>query len=507
MKKKPLVLCILDGWGEGENTPENAIYKAYTPCWDFLKKQYPMSLLSTSGQDVGLPEGQMGNSEVGHMTIGAGRVIWQDLPRINRAIKDGTLANHPQLLSFSNSLRNTKKACHLLGLLSPGGVHSHQDQILALCKILNTRGVLTYVHAFLDGRDTPPESAYSYIKNFLKEIQSLPFVKLASVGGRYYGMDRDERWDRIQKAYACIVHADAPLFEDPLIYIQSNYRTKITDEFIPPATLEGYQGFQEGDGLLIANFRADRMRQLLRSLLKPDFKPFKATSLKISQALGFVSYSSDLETFITPLFPPQDLKSTFGEVLSQKGFKQLRVAETEKYAHVTYFFNGGVEPPFSGEDRLLIPSPKVATYDLKPEMSAFELTEAASQALEKDAYDVVIMNYANTDMVGHTGDLPAAIKAVEAVDQCLGRLWRLLKDKQGTLVITADHGNAEMMQDHHTGQAHTAHTLNVVPLLICQDQKALTLEKYGSLKDVAPTLLTLFNIGKPSEMTGSSLIK
>lgn len=496
--KKTFIICVLDGWGEAKPSASNALSQADTPHWDDLTNRFEKSLLRASGQDVGLPDGQMGNSEVGHMTIGAGRVILQDLPRIDKAVADGTLEDNASLQGFIESLKQNNKPCHLMGLLSPGGVHSHQDHIVALAKILANSGIKTYFHAFLDGRDTPPQSAKGDVEDFLRAIQDFPLLSLATLSGRYYAMDRDNRHERIEKAYDALAKGDAPSFEDPLAYIQESYAAGTNDEFVIPAVAADYRGINDGEGVVMANFRADRVRQLLtRFVESPD--------LKKSPILGMTRYSRDLEKRIVALFPPQTPERTLGEVVSKAGLTQLRLAETEKYAHVTYFLNGGREEPFAKEDRLMIPSPKVATYDLKPEMSAKDVTDKLCEAIESSRYDLIVVNYANADMVGHTGLLDPAIKAVEALDECLGRLWKSVEKTGAVLGITADHGNVEAMVDAQSGKSHTAHTLNPVPFLLCGPD-VYRLKPTGGLADIAATFLDLMDIEKPAQMSGQTLL-
>lgn len=508
-RTQPVVLCILDGWGEAQETSHNAIRRAHTPHWDFFQQEYPSTTLDASSGAVGLPEGQMGNSEVGHMTIGAGRVIYQDLPRIDHAITTGTFATNPHLRSFMTTVKNEGSGvCHLLGLLSPGGVHSHQRHLIALLQALSYQGIRVYVHAFLDGRDTPPKSAKAYVQEFLEKTQELSNVELASVGGRFYGMDRDYRWDRIEAAYRAIALADANQFDNPLAYIEQCYQHGITDEFIAPAVAKNYPGVQEGDGFLVGNFRADRVRQLLTAFLAPEFTHFpRQFQPRLVNAAGMTHYSNALSQQMITLFPSQQVSHSMGEVVAQAGLKQLRIAETEKYAHVTFFFNGGEETLFPGEKRILVQSPQVATYDLQPEMSAHEVTDKLIEAIETNAYDLIVVNYANTDMVGHSGNLDAAIKAVECIDQCLGRLYKAILSQDGILLITADHGNAENMRDQATQEPHTAHTTNPVPfLLIGTSVKNNQLRCGGGLADIGPTALKLMNLPIPSEMTGTSLV-
>ena len=536
-RKKPVILVILDGWGHREPEADNAIASAHTPVLTQVAHDYPSGLINASELHVGLPEGQMGNSEVGHMNIGSGRVLMQDLPRIDAAIADGALAkklkaalSSPSPLvgegrgegvsSKSNSLQQPplpnplpqgerESVCHLLGLVSPGGVHSHQGHILALAKILAVQGIAVRIHAILDGRDTPPQSALEYIATLEEGIRGLADVAIATVSGRYYAMDRDKRWDRVQKAYDVMAGGGINRFATATDAIKHSYETNVTDEFVIPAAIGDYQGMHDGDGLVMGNFRSDRAREILAAFLDPEFKEFdRSKIIRFAGALGLTEYSSKLNPFIKTLFPPEPLSQIFGEVVSKAGLKQLRIAETEKYAHVTFFFNGGREEEFPGEDRILVASPKVATYDLKPEMSAYEVTDRLVEAIESKKYDVIVANYANADMVGHTGNVAAAIKAAEAVDACVGRVVDAALAQGGALFITADHGNAEMMFDHDTNQPHTAHTLNLVPAIIIADGlkgKNIRLPE-GRLGDVAPTLLKLLGLPQPAVMTGRSLL-
>jgi 2,3-bisphosphoglycerate-independent phosphoglycerate mutase len=506
----PVMLVILDGWGHREEVANNAVAQASTPNWDKLVRDYPNGLVNASELDVGLPQGQMGNSEVGHMNIGSGRVVMQDLPRIDAAIANGTLATHPDLEALIAAQKASGKPVHLMGLFSPGGVHSHQAHIIALAQILSDAGVNVWLHPFLDGRDTPPQSALGYLATLEAALQKAPLAKIGTVSGRYYAMDRDKRWDRVQLAYDALTAANAPQVENAAAAVHAAYAENITDEFIKPVILPGYPGMQDGDAVLMANFRADRARQMLSALLDPAFDAFpRAVQPQFAQAIGMVEYSDKLNPFLTTLFLPESLGQTLGEIVANEGRTQLRIAETEKYAHVTFFFNGGVETPFAGEERILIPSPNVATYDLKPEMSAAEVTDAIVDAIGRDAFDLIIVNYANTDMVGHSGDLAATAKAVEAVDVCLGRLLAALEAKNGTMLITADHGNAECMLDEENHQPHTQHTLNLVPAVIAGPQwkgRNWTLPE-GRLADIAPTILQLLGIRQPVAMTGQSLLR
>ncbi len=506
-RPRPVVLCILDGWGHRADCTDNAICEAKTPAWHRFMAQAPHAYLQASELFVGLPSGQMGNSEVGHMNIGAGRVVMQDLPRIDQAIKDGTLEREADLAEFVAALKKSGGAAHLMGLLSPGGVHSHQAHIAALARYLSAAGIKVRVHAFLDGRDTPPKSAEGYLAGFQAETAKLRGVEIVTVSGRYYAMDRDKRWDRVEKAYRCLAAGEGERAPDAAAAIRQSYAAGKSDEFVLPTTIGTYAGMADGDGVLMANFRADRVREILLALLDPGFKGFARTrTVKFAAALGMTEYSTELNAFLKTLFPPEDLKETFGEVVSHAGLTQLRIAETEKYAHVTFFLNGGREEEFPGESRILVPSPKVATYDMQPEMSAYEVTDKLVQAIDAGRFDVIVVNYANTDMVGHTGDLSAAIKAVEAVDHCLDRLANAVTHAGGTLLITADHGNAEMMRDPKTGEPHTAHTLNPVPVLLVNPPAGIAGLDNGRLADIAPTLLALLGLPQPAAMTGHSLV-
>ncbi len=503
-RRRPVMLVILDGWGWREDKADNAIRQAQTPTFDRLWQTGPHGFLRTSGKDVGLPDGQMGNSEVGHLNIGAGRVVMQDLPRIASAIAGGEIKSAPSLIDLMRKLKASGGTCHLLGLISPGGVHSHQDQAVALAKILDEARVPTLIHVLTDGRDTPPQSSAEDVKRLL--IALPPSVKVASVCGRYFAMDRDKRWDRVEKAYKAIVEADAPRFTDAPAVVADAYANKKFDEFIVPAVVGDYRGMKDGDGVLCFNFRADRVREILGAMFEPDFNGFaRKRVVKFAAAVGMTQYSDELDKLMATIFPPQTLANILGEVVAQAGRTQLRMAETEKYPHVTYFLNGGREVPYSGEERIMVPSPKVATYDLQPEMSAPELTDKAVAAINSGKYDLIVLNFANPDMVGHTGSLPAAIKAVETVDTSLGRIADAIEKSGGALLVTADHGNCEMMRDPDTGGPHTAHTINPVPLLLLGGRnRGLVAE--GRLADLAPTLLELMELPKPKEMTGSSLL-
>ncbi|MGH7001856.1 MAG: 2,3-bisphosphoglycerate-independent phosphoglycerate mutase, partial [Stellaceae bacterium] len=457
---------------------------------------------------VGLPQHQMGNSEVGHTNIGAGRVVKQDLPRIDGAIKNGELARNPALKDMVAAMKRSGSTVHLMGLLSPGGVHAHQDHMAALARFLADQGLAVNVHAFLDGRDTPPRSAVDFVAAFETALKDQKRVRIATVAGRYFAMDRDKRWDRVEQAYRALAAADGAHAADARTAIEQSYRKGKGDEFVAPTVVGDYAGMKDGDGLVCANFRSDRVRQILLALLDPKFDAFpRSHRAKFTAALGLTQYSDELNGLMEVVFPPEELRDTLGEVVARAGLKQLRIAETEKYAHVTFFFNGGREIEFPGESRILVPSPKVATYDLKPEMSAFEVTDKLVAAIDAGTFDVIVVNYANTDMVGHTGDIAAAIKAVEAVDQCLGRVAAAVERAGGCLLITADHGNAEQMRDPKSAQPHTAHTTNPVPLLLVNPPPDATTLRDGKLADIAPTILSLLRLPQPQAMTGQNLAR
>ncbi|WP_417783380.1 2,3-bisphosphoglycerate-independent phosphoglycerate mutase [Terasakiella pusilla] len=505
---RPTVLCILDGWGKRAEKTDNAIALAQTPTWDRLSTDYPTTELNASAEQVGLPSGQMGNSEVGHMNLGAGRVVMQNLPRIDKAVAEKTLGTTQALQDLITRLKDTGGACHMLGLLSPGGVHSSQDHMVALAKTLDDAGLTVHVHAFLDGRDTPPSSAKDYMARFEADLADCKKVQVSTVAGRFYAMDRDERWDRVSKAYDALTQGVGEAAPSALAAIDQSYSNDVTDEFVLPTAINDFDGMKDGDALLMANFRADRAREILSALCDPAFAGFeRAKIVKFAAQTGMVEYSSRHNTFMTALFPAEKLQNILGQVVSDAGLKQLRIAETEKYAHVTFFLNGGEEQVFPGEDRILVPSPKVATYDLQPEMSAPELTDKLVNAIESKTYDLIVVNYANGDMVGHTGVLEAAIKAAETIDASLARLEKAIIASGGTMFVTADHGNAEMMRDVSTGQAHTAHTLNPVPVILINPPQGVSTLNSGALADVAPTLLQLMGLDQPAEMTGHSLIK
>ena len=502
--RRPVMLLILDGWGWREETADNAVRLADTPTLNHLWHTCPRALLRASGTDVGLPEGQMGNSEVGHLNIGAGRIVKGDLLRITEAIADGTITKAPALLTLIEHLRQSGGACHLLGLASPGGVHSHQDHAVALANILAEAGVSTVVHAFTDGRDTPPRSA---IDDLGRLAAALPkSVAIATISGRYYAMDRDYRWERVVKAYDAIAEAQGPRCQTANAVIANSYARNISDEFVVPAIVGGYGGMKDGDGVMCFNFRPDRVREILTALLNPDFSAFPRRRVhQFAVAVGMANYGQKLEALMHAIFPPQTLPNVLGQVVAEGERTQLRIAETEKYPHVTYFLNGGREDCYPGEDRIMVPSPKVATYDLQPEMSASEVTKKAVDAIRSGRYDLIVLNYANPDMVGHTGNLAAAIKAVEAVDAGMARLAKAMDEAGGVVLITADHGNCEMMRDPETGGPHTSHTTNPVPLLLV-GYPGVSLAG-GQLADVGPTVLALMGLAKPPEMTGVSLLR
>lgn len=504
---KPVVLVILDGWGYQENTSHNAIYQARTPVWDEWWHNKPHMLLDASGHNVGLPDGQMGNSEVGHMHIGAGRIVYQDFTRINEAIAHNKLSESPTLHNLIDTLNHNDKSLHIGGLLSPGGVHSHEQHLYALLDIIAPRlkGAV-FLHCFLDGRDTPPKSALESLERLQKHIKAYKNIRIATLCGRYYAMDRDKRWERIQAAYDLIIQSDTEyVFTNAQEAVEHFYEKNITDEFIPPCRIGNPAPVRNGDAFIFTNFRADRARQLTQALINPDFHDFAQTYRpQFSHFISMTRYHDDLLNEV--LFPPQQLKNTLGEVIADEGLHQLRIAETEKYAHVTFFFNGGIEKIFPNEDRILINSPKVATYDLQPEMSAPELTLALIEAIDSQAYDFIVCNYANADMVGHTGNLEATVKAIECLDQCLGKLYAAVSEAGGCLLITADHGNAEQMFNTETGQSHTAHTSEPVPLLFIGEGWTFK-QSHGNLIDIAPTVLKLMDIEQPEEMTGQTLLE
>ena len=505
--KKPLALIIMDGWGDNPVKEFNAVKAGKTPVLDSLVANYANTDIQASGIDVGLPDGQMGNSEVGHTNIGAGRIVYQELTRIGKAIADGDFFENKTLCEAVDAAVKADKAVHIMGLMSPGGVHSHQDHIVAMIKLAAKRGAKKiYFHAFTDGRDVAPRSALEYVKVIENTFKEVGVGKVATIVGRYYAMDRDNRWDRVQQAYDLLTQGKSEFasFASAEAAIQAAYDRDENDEFIKASVIGDKAPMTDGDSLIFMNFRADRARQITRSFVNADFDGFKReVTPKLASFVMLTQYAADIKTACA--FPPADLTNTLGEWLSKKGMTQLRISETEKYAHVTFFFNGGVETVFPGEDRILIQSPKVATYDLQPEMSSKELTDKLCEAIESGKYDMIICNYPNGDMVGHTGVFEAAVKAVEAVDSCIGRVIESLKKVDGECLITADHGNCERMKDLEKNIPYTAHTNLPVPF-IYYGRKA-TMRKDGRLSDIAPTMLYLKGMEIPAEMTGKSIVK
>jgi len=508
MSNKPLVMIIMDGWGESSETKANAIRLAKNQTINTFEKEYPSTQLGCSGEAVGLPEGQMGNSEVGHLNIGAGRVVYQEFTRISKSIREGDFFKNKVLLNAINNVKKNNSNLHMMGLLSDGGVHSSNEHLYALLDLAKKNGVKNvFVHCFMDGRDTPPESGKEYIQQLLNEMKKRGVGNIATIIGRYYAMDRDKRWERIELAYnAMTLGAGAGEgVGDPVQAMQNAYDRKETDEFIKPIVIKGTPPVSDNDSLIFFNFRSDRTREITRCFVDKDFDGFKR---KKHPNISFVCMTQYDVTIDAPVaYPPQELNNILSQVFSDNGKKQLRIAETEKYAHVTFFFNGGVEKAYPGEDRILIPSPKVATYDLKPEMSAYEVTDRVIKEIQSNKFDVVIMNFANCDMVGHSGILDATIKAVDTVNECVGRIVAQVKSQNGITIVTADHGNAEQKYDPETKGPHTAHTCNKVPFIIVSDNKGLKLRDDGILADIAPTMLALLGIKQPKEMTGRSLIK
>ena len=499
---KPLVLMILDGFGYSESDYGNAIRAAKMPNLDRIKAESPMTIIGASGMAVGLPDGQMGNSEVGHTNIGAGRIVYQPLTRITKAVHDGEFFKNAALVSTMKNAKERGSALHLMGLLSDGGVHSHIEHLFALIDMAKSFGIeKLYIHCFMDGRDVPPTSGKGYIKALQKKLDEAGIGKIATVGGRYYGMDRDKRWDRVKLHYDAVVRGEAPFEHDPAAAVEHSYAQNVTDEFIVPFCCEHGAQIRDGDSVIFFNFRPDRARELTRAIVDPDFDGFERRALDVCYVC-MAQYDETIKNVLVA-FLPQSLEDTFGEYISKHKLRQLRIAETEKYAHVTFFFNGGVEAPYSGEDRDLIPSPKVATYDLQPEMSAYLVTEKLLEELDRGEYDVVILNYANTDMVGHTGVFSAAVAACEAVDECLGKITAKVKELGGAVIITADHGNADVMLAED-GSPFTAHSTNPVPFIVYN--YPCKLKEGGVLADIAPTMLKMLGLSKPEAMTGESLI-
>ena len=509
MSKKPVMLMILDGFGINENEDGNAVKQANTPNIDKLMKKYPTAIGYTSGMHVGLPEGQMGNSEVGHTNIGAGRIVYQELTRITKSIEDGDFFSIPEFIEAIENCKKYNSKLHIMGLVSDGGVHSHNRHLYGLLEMAKRRDFEdVFVHCFLDGRDTPPASADGYVSELEEKMREKGIGKIASLSGRFYSMDRDKRWERVKKTYDALVNGIGNKAGSAVKAIEDSYQKEVFDEFVEPTIIcNGEQPVAtigEHDSVIFFNFRPDRARELTRTLVDPEFSEFETKKLDLD-FVTFTNYDETLLPYVNIAFKKVALKNTFGEVISKNNLTQLRIAETEKYAHVTFFFNGGEEKQYPGEDRILVPSPKVETYDLKPEMSANEVTDKVVEAIEADKYDCIILNFANPDMVGHTGSLTAAISAIETIDKCVERVVEAMLAKDGKMIITADHGNAEQMIDYKTGEPHTAHTTNPVPLILVSNNPEFKI-KSGKLADLAPTLLELLNIEKPEEMTGESLL-
>ena len=508
MKDKLTMLMILDGFGINESEDANAVKMANTPNIDKLMKTCPTTIMHTSGLDVGLPEGQMGNSEVGHTNIGAGRIVYQELTRITKSIEDGDFFSNPELVGAIENCKAHNSKLHVMGLLSDGGVHSHIRHLYAILELAKRKDFEdVYVHCFMDGRDTPPSSGEVYITELENKMKEKGIGRIASISGRFYSMDRDKRWERIQKSYDALVKGIGNTATSAVSAIEDSYQKDVFDEFIVPTVItngsEPIAKIDKNDSVIFFNFRPDRAREITRTLVDKDFNEFET---KKDLDLYYVCMTNYDETMpnVNIAFKKEELKNTFGEYISEKGYTQLRIAETEKYAHVTFFFNGGEEKQYPGEDRILVPSPKVETYDLKPEMSAYEVTDKLVEAIDSKKYDNIILNYANPDMVGHTGSLEAAIKAVETIDECVGRVVDAVEKQNGVLIITADHGNVEQMIDYKTGEPHTAHTTNPVPLILVGMENVKLRE--GKLADLAPTMLEIMKLDKPEEMTGESII-
>jgi len=508
METKPIMLMILDGFGINEKSDGNAVKQANTPNIDKLMKKYQTTKIYTSGLKVGLPDGQMGNSEVGHTNIGAGRIVYQELTKITKSIEDGDFFAIPEFIEAIENCKKYNSKLHILGLVSDGGVHSHIRHLYGLLEMAKRRDFENvYVHCFLDGRDTPPASAEGYITELEEKMKEKGIGKIASISGRYYAMDRDKRWDRVEKCYNALVKGEGNKSASATIAIENSYQKEVFDEFVEPTVICNGETpiatIGEHDSVIFFNFRPDRAREITRAIVDPKFDGFETKKME-TYFVCFTSYDETMPN-VKIAFKKEPLVNTFGEVVSKNGLKQLRIAETEKYAHVTFFFNGGEEKQYPGEDRILVPSPKVATYDMQPEMSAREVTEKVVEAINLNKYNVIILNYANPDMVGHTGSLPAAIKAVETIDECVGKVVEAMLAHDGTMLITADHGNCEQMIDYKTGDPHTAHTTNPVPLILVTENKDLRI-KEGKLADLAPTMLDILGIEKPEEMTGESIL-
>ncbi len=510
MSKKPVVLMILDGYGLNEKAEGNAVAIAKTPVMDGLMKEYPFVKGNASGMAVGLPDGQMGNSEVGHLNMGAGRIVYQELTRITKEINDGDFFKNEALLNAMNNCKKNGSALHTFGLLSDGGVHSHNTHLYGLLSMAKREGIeQVYVHAFLDGRDTAPTSGEGFMAELVEKMTEIGVGKVASVTGRYYAMDRDNRWDRVEQAYNAITKGEGVRATDPVKAIAASYAAEVTDEFVKPTVIvendAAVATIKDGDSVVFFNFRPDRAREITRAFCADEFDGFDRGARLNTTYVCFTEYDVTIPNKEIA-FKKVSITNTFGEFLAAKGLTQARIAETEKYAHVTFFFNGGVEEPNAGEDRILVKSPKVATYDLKPEMSAYEVCDKLTEAITSDKYDVIICNFANPDMVGHTGIEAAAVKAVEAVDECVGKAVEALKSVEGTMFICADHGNAEQLVDYETGESFTAHTTNEVPFILVNDKNGYKLSEGGCLADIIPTLIELMGLEQPTEMTGKSLL-
>ena len=504
MSKRPVLLCIMDGFGKNESTYGNAIAAAKKPNLDKIVSENPMTFIGASGLDVGLPDGQMGNSEVGHTNIGAGRVVYQELTRITKSIQDGDFFTNEALVGAMENCKKNSSALHLMGLMSDGGVHSHNTHLYGIMDLAKRSGVdKVYIHCFMDGRDVPPTSGKDYLAELYKKCDEIGVGEIATVMGRYYAMDRDNRWERVVKAYKAMTEGEGVKFDCACKMMEESYANDVTDEFIVPAVSEKAVPVKDNDSIVFFNFRPDRAREITRAFVDPAFSGFEREQLKGLYYVCMTQYDATMPN-VHVAFKPETLENTFGEYISDKGLKQLRIAETEKYAHVTFFFNGGVEKQYPGEDRILVKSPAVATYDLQPEMSAYEVTDKLLAAIESDKYDAIILNYANCDMVGHTGVFDAAVKAVEAVDTCVGKIVDAVAAKGGVTLITADHGNADKMYEAD-GSPFTAHTTNPVPFIVvgypCE------LREGGRLCDIAPTMLKIMGLEQPKEMTGVSIIK
>ena len=506
MNKKLTMLMILDGYGYNDKTEGNAVYAAKTPVMDELLRTCPNTLIEASGMNVGLPDGQMGNSEVGHTNIGAGRIVYQELTRITKSITDGDFFKNEALLKAIANCKENGSALHLFGLLSDGGVHSHINHLFALIELAKKNGLTkVFVHGFMDGRDVSPTSGIEYVKALEEKMKEIGVGKIGVLSGRYYAMDRDNRWERVEKAYAALCYGEGEMDDDAVKAMQKSYDNGITDEFIVPTVISKDAKISSGDSVVCFNFRPDRAREITRTFVDADFEGFERKNGMFPVYYVCMTQYDEKMPNVDVAFRPEKLTNTFGEYIASKGLNQLRIAETEKYAHVTFFFNGGVEEPNENEDRALIPSPKVATYDLQPEMSAYQVTDEVIKRIESGKYDVIILNFANCDMVGHTGVFNCAVKAVEAVDECVGRVVEAVRKQNGVVCITADHGNADQMVDPETKDVFTAHTTNPVPFIVAG--KDCALRETGRLADIAPTLLKIMDIEKPAEMSGESLIK